>query len=165
MAMSRKRMSEVLSLENQALLEKLAQFEKALSRDSVISLQELVRSFEERLLLHRRREEEALFPAMARHLPDHGQPLTRRRIKGREHGERLKELRDAIHVGHRGRFAYQGKFFIALLRDHLLGANDFLLPLAGRLLSAAEWEQVRRSFESISAMSEPVPPEPVVSVG
>lgn len=164
MAMGKKRMSEVLSLEYRALLESLGRLEKALARNSVISLQELVRAFEEHLLLHGRREEEALYPAMARHLPGHGEPLTRRRIKAREHGERLKELRCSIQLGHRGRFTYQGHLFVTLLRDHLLGANDFLLPLAGRLLSAVEWEQVRRSFESIGALSRPLAPEAAVSV-
>jgi hemerythrin-like domain-containing protein len=163
-AIARKKMSEVLALENRALLEKLTEFERALTRNSVNSLQEIVRSFEDHLLLHRRREEEALFPVMARHLPGHGEPVNRRRVKGREHGERLKELRGDIQRGHRGKFLYQGHLFVTFLRDHLLGADDVLLPLAERLLSPEEWERVRKGFESIRFTSKPVAAEVVVSV-
>ena len=161
--MSKKRLSEVLSLEYRALLERLGEFEKALTRNSVISLQEIVCSLEERLLLHRRREEEALFPAMARHLPGDGGPVHRRRLKGREHGERLKELRSNIQMGHRGRFLYQGQLFVTSLRDHLQGGGTFLLPLAERLLSLEEWARVRRGFESIRLATEPLAPESTVS--
>lgn len=161
--MIKRRMSEVLSLEYRVLLESLGRFEKALTRDSVISLQDIVRLFEEQLLLHRRREEEALFPAMARHLPGQGGPLAQRRFKSREQGERLKELRINILMGHRGKFLFQGQLFVTQLRDYLRGANDFLLPLAERLLSAQEWDQVRRNFDSIGSKSEPVAPEAVVS--
>jgi|SRR6185369_449482 hemerythrin-like domain-containing protein len=161
--MSQKRMSEVLSLEYRALLERLGEFEKALTRSSVIRLQEIVRSLEEHLLLHRRREEEALFPAMARHLPGEGGPVHRRRLKGREHGERLKELRSNIQIGHRGKFLYQGQLFVASLRDHLHGGGAQLLPLAVRLLSQEEWDRVRRGFESIRMAAEPVAPESTIS--
>lgn len=161
--MSKKRMSEVLSLEYRALLERLGEFERALTRNSVNSLQEIVRSLEEHVLLHRRREEEALFPAMARHLPGDGGPVHRRRLKDREHGERLKELRNSIQRGHRGSFHYQGHLFVTSLRDHLLGAGTFLIPLAERLLSLEEWNRVRQGFESIRKTSEPVAPEATVS--
>ena len=153
--MSKKRMSEVLSLEYRALLERLGDFEKALTWNSVNSLQEIVRSFEEHLLLHRRREEEALFPEMARHLPEHGEPVARRRLKGREYGESLKELRCSIQRGHRGKFLYQGHLFVTFLRDHLLGADRLLLPLADRILSPEEWTRVRKGFESIRSTSRP----------
>jgi hemerythrin-like domain-containing protein len=162
--MSKEKMSEVLSLENRALLERLSEFERALTRNSVNSLQEIVRSFEEHLLLLRRWEEEALFPAMARHLPGHGEPVTRRRLKGREHGERLKELRSNIQKGHRGKFLYQGHLFVTILRDHLLGAHSVLLPLAERLLSPGEWDRVRKGFESISFTGKGVAAEAVVLV-
>jgi len=161
--MNKGRMSEVLSLEYRMLLESLGQFEKALTRNSVISLQDIVRVFEEQLLLHRRREEEALFPVMARHLPGPGGPVAQRSSRSREHGERLKELRVNILMGHRGKYLFQGQLFVTRLRDHLRGANDFLLPLAERLLSAREWEQVRKNLDSIGSRSEPVVPEAVVS--
>jgi len=161
--MSQKRISEVLSLEYRALLERLGGFEKALTRNSVVSLQEIVRALEEHLLLHRRREEEALFPEMARHLPEHGAPVARRRLKGREHGETLKELRGSIQRGHRGMFLYQGQLFVTFLREHLLGADGLLLPLADRILSPVEWDRVRRGFESIRSTSRPVAPADVVS--
>jgi hemerythrin-like domain-containing protein len=161
--MNGKRMSEVLLQENRALLEKLDELEKALTRNSVVSLQGIAGSFEEHLLLHRRREEEALFPAMARHLPAHGEPLTRRRLKGREHGECLKELRSSIQKGHRGKFLYQGHLFATFLRDHLRGADSVLLPLAQRLLSPQEWDLVRKDFELIGFISRPVAFGAVVS--
>jgi hemerythrin-like domain-containing protein len=154
--MRKKGMSAVLSLENRSLLEKLGQFEKALTRNSVNSLKEIARSLEEHLLLHWQREEGSLFPEMAKRLPRHGEPVTRRRIKAREHGERLKELRNHIRMGRRGEFIYQGHMFVTDLRDHLLGANNALLPLAERLLSLEDWERVRRAFESIRSMTPPV---------
>lgn len=160
--MSKKKMSEVLAYENRSLLEKLSQFEKALTRNSVDSLEETARSFEERLFLYRRREEEALFPALSRHLPGHGEPVTQRRIEAREHAERLKELRSAIQTGHRGKFLYQGQLFVTFLREHLQGADNILVPLAERLLSPAEWDRVRKGFESISSSRMQVVPEAVV---
>jgi hypothetical protein len=160
--MSKKRMSEILSLETRALLERLGEFEKALTRNSVISLQEIVRALEEHLLLHRRREEEALFPAMARHLPGDGGPVHRRRLKGREHGERLKELRSNIQMGHRGRFLYQGQLFVTSLRDHLQGGGAFLLP-GGAAVVAGGMGSRSPGFESIRMATEPVAPESTVS--
>jgi hemerythrin-like domain-containing protein len=152
--MIRNKVSEILSLENRVLLERLGEFERALTRNSVNSLQEIVRALEAQLLLQRRLEEEALFPAMARHLPGNGEPVKRRRLKGREHGERLKELRSNIQRGHRGKFLYQGHEFVTSLRDHLLGAGTVLIPLAERLLSLDEWDRVQKTFTSICFTSE-----------
>src|SRR2546426_7142765 len=50
-------------------------------------------------------------------------PVTQRRVEGREHGERLKELRNEIEAGHRGNLLYRGQLFVRFLREHLLGAN------------------------------------------
>ena len=165
MALSLKSMSEVLSLENRALLLELGQVENALTRNSVDRLREIVRSFEERLLLHHRREEEALYPAMAKHLPGHGEPLTRRRIMIQECEERLRDLRGSIQRGYRGKYLYEGHMFALKLRTHLLGADNVLLPLAERLLSQEDWGRVRKGFESIRSMSRPVAPGAGIPVG
>ncbi len=162
--MSKRRVSEVLSLENRVLLERLSEFEKALTRNSVNSLQEIVRSFEEYLDLHRRKEEEGLFPVMVKRLPGHGEPVTRRRLTGRQHGERLKEVRDLIQRGQRGKFLYEGTLFVTVLREHLQGADTLLFPLAERLLSPEEWEQVRAACDSISSSERRVARESGIGI-
>src|SRR2546426_1479393 len=81
-------------------------------------------------------------------------PVTQRRIEGREQGERLKELWNEIEVGHRGNLLYRGQLFVRFLREHLLGANIILLPLAERLLTPEEWDRVRKAFESTGGSPE-----------
>ncbi|HLF93710.1 MAG TPA: hemerythrin domain-containing protein, partial [Planctomycetota bacterium] len=150
-AMSKEGISGVLARENRALLENLGQFERALTRNSIDSMKEIVRAFESQLSLHLRGQEEAFFPVLSRHLRGRGEPVTRRRVEGREHEGRVKELRTHLEAGRWGKFLHEGRVFVAFLREYLVAGDDVLLPLARRVLSPEEWNVVRRGYESIGS--------------
>ena len=152
-------MPAVFARENRVLLDILGRFEKALTRSSIDSMIEIVRTFEVRLSQHLRGQE-ALLPVLSKHLSTRGEPVARRRIEGGEHEERLRELRSDLQAGRWGKFVYKGQLFVTFLREYLRGADETLLPLARRLLTPEEWDHVRALHDSMrSAFAQEVAPQ------
>ena len=98
----------------------------------------LAGELEEHLVL----EERALFPVLARHTQ-----VTARPVAGMEaeHGELralVGELTCALRAGGAGRAQSVGRVIAALLRAHIDKEDHVLFPLAERMLTLAELEEV-----------------------
>lgn len=147
--------SKPIRSERDILLEKLRHFDRALTTGSTASAMERLRGLEEQFYIYRRREQEVFLPAVAGHLTRRERPFSRMVEEGRQEEQRLNEVRGALQAGRRGDSAYHGRLLVELLRTHIGWIDTTLLPLAERLLSAKDWETVRKESDAISSGPAP----------
>lgn len=146
--------TEPLRLEHEVVLERLKTFEKALDEADWNGIRETLCFFDERLVLHRRKEEEVLFPALGGHIGTEGGPIAcmlhehqdeRGKIeairaamsRGTERPETLKTVQDA------------GGYILELLRSHIAKENQILYPMVENTLSGEEKERVEKGMNAI----------------
>ena len=132
MAMSN--VTEKLSCEHQVVLKKLAAFEAALEKFDLDGIRETVRFFDERLILHRRKEEEVLFPTLGRHIGTGRGPIACMLEEHRDEKEKIEQIRGALEAhpasGARERITAAGRYILDLLRAHIQKEDNILFPLA-----------------------------------
>lgn len=141
--------TDVLRREHRVVLQTLDRFEKALETGSNETLRDILRFFDERLTLHRRKEEEVLFPELAHQLPPHSGPVPCMLEEHAEEKWRLTVLREALEAGEREEVERHGRAVIALLRNHIWKEENVLFPLADQILAEDSRERVRRGFQEI----------------
>lgn len=141
--------TQVLSREHRVVLARLDDFEKALDGYSPDALFDALRFFDERLILHRRKEEEILFPALARHFPPNIGPVSCMLEEHRDEKVHLDGLRRALEAGEREVVITHGRHILKHLRNHIWKEDNILFPMAERLLGAEEIEVVRKGFQAI----------------
>ncbi len=116
--------------------------------------------FEKDVLLHFRREEEILFPALNKHLEGEKSPtrlLLREHDDWRQWYQRLKEKFAQLQTkGSENSEALSAEVqelntrVEQLLREHIKKENESILPLARSLLSEAELEEISREWHSLN---------------
>ena len=146
---SLKPITEILGREHQVVLGRLSELEKALDSYSEETLRDTLRFFDEGVTLHRRKEEEVLFPALSAHFPSGTGPVACMLGEHREEKRQLDELRQALERGDRGKVLVHGRFIVDHLRQHITKEDQVLFPMAESLLDHAQRDRISAGFESI----------------
>ncbi len=146
--------TEPLKWEHEVVLDQLRTFEKALDEADWNGVRDTLRFFDERLLLHRRKEEEILFPALGRHIGTEGGPIACMLHEHQDEREKIERIRSAMArgTGHpetlkevRG----AGGYILGLLRNHIAKENQILYPLAEDTLSVEEKGRIEEGMNAI----------------
>lgn len=144
-----------LRREHQVVLAKLAEFEAALERHDVAAIRDGVRFLEEKLVPHRRKEEEALFPALGKHIGTEVGPVACMLEEHREEGDKLQELREALAQSSgaegRARVAVAGQQILSHLRAHIQKEDNVLFPMVEGMLSEPEKREAQARMASIGS--------------
>lgn len=147
-------MTQILSQEHQVVLGKLDRLEGSLQGPDVSGVEEVLRFMENDLVLHRRKEEEVLFPALAKQIGVEGGPIGVMLSEHSTEKELLTDLRAAVDSAKAGkdtkdeiRGAAQG--ILDLLRPHIQKEDNILYPMAEQILSPEEQAAVARGMAEI----------------
>lgn len=147
--------TEMLVAEHETVLKKLEEIRNAAISGNVAGVATLLPFFEKDIQLHRRKEEEVLFPAIVRVCGEDGSPvgcmLEEHRI---EKGlvERIrKDLDGEGGKGASRTLAADVEEFVDFLRFHIRKENEVLFPLAESVLSPGEKEIVFDGMRRIGA--------------
>lgn len=147
------RVTEVLSLEHQAVLKQLEVFENALQNSDEEGIRGTLRFFDERIVLHRRKEEEVLFPVVGGHIGlEHG-PIPCMLDEHQMEKQRIEQIREALnrwpdsHAKEGIRAA--GYAILDLLRAHISKEDNILFPLSEEVMTPEEKVDVHQRFETI----------------
>ncbi|HSP06307.1 MAG TPA: hemerythrin domain-containing protein [Acidobacteriota bacterium] len=147
------RVTEALSQEHQTVLKQLDLFEEALQKFDEGGIRGTMRFFDERIVLHRRKEEEVLFPVVGRHIGlEHG-PIAHMLEEHRIEKQRIEQIREALtrlpdpHAKESIRAA--GYAILDLLRAHIEKEDTILFPLSEEMMTPEEKSGVHEGFEAI----------------
>ena len=147
----------LLSEEHQEVLRRLKRLEAGLEPYDEGVVKETVQFFEEQLVLHRRKEEEILFPILGRHIGTDGGPI---HCMLEEHSIEKKYIdiiRTALADGGSGmqeRIVEAAQGILSLLPDHIAKEDGVLYPLAERTLSEAEKTEMKGAMDAIGYCCE-----------
>lgn len=156
--------TEVLSREHRQVLEKLELLQKALDEHAERAVRSVLRFIDEPLVSHRRKEEEVLFPTLARYFsPDVG-PVACMLQEHHEEHDHVEGLRKALDAGDWEEARLHGARLRRHLTEHIWKEDHILFPLAERLLNEAEEKKVRDGFASIGSCCPECSSGPVVSI-
>lgn len=136
-------LTTVLTHEHEIVLEKLKNLEASLEGPDFPGAEEVLSFMETDLGLHRRKEEEILFPALGKHIGVEGGPIA---VMLQEHATEkgyVTDLRTAVDGAKAGedttealRKAAWG--ILDLLRAHIEKEDKILYPMAEKTLSSEE---------------------------
>ena len=124
--------------------------------EALRALEERVRSFVEALDLHSRREEEVLFPLMAQYIGRETGPIAvmeyeheqaKRRLGG--FLARMEEIDGSIEADVARPTAGEVAEAVQILSDHFRKEENVLFPMAERILSDEEKEQLLEGIRAI----------------
>ena len=133
---------ELLSAQHQDVLQHLAAVETETTARDGANLADFAAYLEKEVAEHFTLEEQALFPALARHLgADHG-PLAMMNAEHASFRELLSDLVDAVRVDDRPAQRAHAIALIDLLRAHIHKEDHVLFPMAAHLLSEGEQAEV-----------------------
>jgi hemerythrin-like domain-containing protein len=141
--------TEVLGREHRVVLGVLDRFERALEEHRFEDLRDPLSFFEERLVLHRRKEEEVLFPALAPHFPPGMGPVACMIEEHRDERVHLDRLAEALDLNDAAAVVSHGHAVLQHLRNHIWKEDNILFPMAERLLDRAARERVLAGFAGI----------------
>ncbi len=150
--------TEMLVAEHETVLKKLEEIRRAAVAGNVAGVASLLPFFEKDIQLHRRKEEEVLFPAIARACGEDGSPvgcmLEEHKI---EKGLVERIRKDVDGSGGQGQsrtLAMDVEEFVNFLRFHIQKENEVLFPLAESVLPPGEKETVFDGMRRIGACCE-----------
>jgi hemerythrin-like domain-containing protein len=139
-----------------ACLEKMADETDAKNAVDVVDARDAVRflqTFADKC--HHMKEEDRLFPAMEKFgMPREAGPTAVMRHEhemGRAHVRRMDDATTAFERGDAagaGRFAFEARAFVELLREHIAKEDEILFPMADRMLPPAAQDELLRGFEN-----------------
>lgn len=146
--------TEPLVWEHETVLGKLEAFEKALASTDWQGVRDTLKFFDERLSLHRRKEEEILFPVLGRHLGTTGGPIACMLHEHQDEREKIEAIRAALQRGSGDPTAWTeiraaGSYILSLLRTHIGKENQILYPMAEQLLGPDEKEAVAKAMNAM----------------
>jgi len=144
-----KPVTEILSREHQVVLSRLTELERALDTYSEETLRDTLRFFDESVTLHRRKEEEVLFPALSAHFPPDTGPVACMLAEHQDEKRHLDELRQALEKGDRVKVIVHGQLIVNHLRQHISKEDQVLFPMAERLLGHDQRDRISSGFKSI----------------
>ena len=146
------KITTLLSEEHQEVLRKLKRLEDGLEPYDEGVVRETIRFFEERLVLHRRKEEEVLFPTLGRHIGTEDGPIHCMLEEHSLEKQYIDVIRTALAEGSPGtqeRIIDADRAILSLLRDHIVKEDNVLFPLAERTLSEGEKTEMKQAMDSI----------------
>lgn len=147
------KVTEALSREHQVVLKQLQSFEDALQRSDEAVIRETLRFFDERIVLHRRKEEEVLFPVIGRYIgAEHG-PIACMLDEHRMEKQLIEQIRQALSRWPdnkaRDEVRTAGMAILNLLRAHIDKEDGILFPMSEEVMTPEEKESVQKSFDEI----------------
>lgn len=105
-------------------------------------LQTFGRAVREDLALHIAHEDRALFPVLARHIGDQSGPIAVMLMEHRHLEREERQFQDALERRDARRMAEVAAEIDRVLSAHIMKEESVLFPLARRVLTAAEWQEV-----------------------
>ena len=144
-------LTEILTREHQTVLGALDRLEEAIEADSRSAIEDALHFLDERLIPHRRKEEEVLFPELAKRFPPDAGPVV---CMLEEHGEerrRLSALWIALGSHDRKAVVQEEQAVLDHLRGHIAKEETVLFPMAEALLEGDARSRVHAGFRSIGA--------------
>jgi hemerythrin-like domain-containing protein len=109
---------------------------------------DFLRTFADRC--HHGKEEDLLFPALARMgMPTDGGPIGVMLAEHTQGRAAIRGMADAIEQQYPGDFAAFARQYIALLREHINKENNILFMLAERMLPLAVHEELTAAFTAV----------------
>ncbi len=133
---------ELLGAQHQDVLAHLAAVEAAMVTGDTPNFADFATYLTQEVAAHFTLEEQALFPAMARHLGSDRGPLAVMNAEHESFRALLSDLTRAVGKGDSTAQRERCVEIIALLRDHIDKEDHVLFPMALRLLSSAELAEV-----------------------
>lgn len=125
-------------------------------KEALRFLEEKVRSFTADLDLHSRREEEVLFPMMAQYIGRETGPIAVMEYEHEQAKARLsaflsevERLDGSAGAGDTRRIAGEVEAAVRILMDHFMKEENVLFPMAERILSEAEKEELMERIQAI----------------
>lgn len=152
---------ELLSTQHQEVLAQLANVEAEIMTPERFDLASFAAYLEGEVAHHFAIEEQALFPLLAGYLGEEEGPLA---VMNAEHAafrELVTGLSTALRSGNREAQRAHAAELVQLLRAHIAKEDQILFPMAARLLSPAEQDEVNRRAAALSG--SPVSGSPVSS--
>ena len=111
---------------------------------------------------HHDREEETLFPLLAKHGLGSDQTVVRALMTqhetGRVYGAKMRSAETRVHAGDPGaavELAEHAKAYTELIREHIRIEDEYFYKLAGQLLTLAEQESVVARFVGEAGVRPP----------
>lgn len=149
------KVTEILSREHQVVLKKLDAFEKALENFDVEGIRATITFFDERLILHRRKEEELLFPALGRYIGTEAGPIACMLHEHEDEKQKIESIRRALEHGTgpdvRHQIVMDGRYILNLLRNHIVKEDQILFPMAEQTLSENEKVRISEGMKEIGS--------------
>ncbi|MBI3786259.1 MAG: hemerythrin domain-containing protein [Deltaproteobacteria bacterium] len=133
---------QILGSQHQEVLARLAEVEANLSQETSAAAADLATFLEDDVLDHFVLEEEALFPQLALHIGNDSGPLVVMNAEHAEFRSSLQALAMAVKNGDVTAQRQHAEGLIDLLRGHIFKEDHVLFPLALRLLTPEEIQQV-----------------------
>lgn len=161
--MDRPLVTQVLSEEHKVVLEQLLRLEAAIdgALDGVDldAIEAVLGFFDGNLPLHRRKEEEVLFPLLGDRIGHEGGPVACMLHEHEIERGLVEELRDAAARARRGAASCgqartAARAIVELLRNHIAKEDQILFPLAERALNELDKARVREGFARIGQLSQ-----------
>ncbi len=145
--------TELLVKEHRAIQEELRQFEAVLRKFDEPRIRETMRFFDEQVILHRRKEEEALFPALVPYLGLEGGPVACMLAEHQDEKNKLRIISSALQkpmaAGTKKEILTAGDYIFSLLNAHIMKEDNILFPYAESILSTQEKNQVAEKMDQI----------------
>lgn len=141
--------TDILVAEHETVLAWLSELASAADAGRREEIRRLLPFFEENLQVHRRKEEEVLFPAVARQIGESGGPVACMLEEHRQEKQLIAAIREVLEGGE-GLSRPVG-LFVEFLRLHIQKENEVLFPLAEQVLSIAEKEPVFTAMRKIGS--------------
>lgn len=148
--------TKVLSTEHQTVLKVLEEFESALESEKIDTIRKTVDFFENRLVIHRRKEEEVLFVELEKYLSTCSGPVACMLNEHRHEKEMVGALKSLLadHGRNMQEIRRIGTEIIQFLRNHIWKEDNVLFPIAEKRLSADEKKRVSAGLEKIGCCCE-----------
>lgn len=148
---------EELMTEHQAVLKMLDEMGTTLSMASQsnssewkASLEKACAFFRKEVVLHFRKEEEALFPALRVHLGLGAGPIEVMLREHQLHNSLFSQLQATVEAADLGAIRSVWESFNSLLTTHIMKEDTVLFPMADHFLLKDEWADVGRKMESLN---------------
>jgi regulator of cell morphogenesis and NO signaling len=131
--------------------------QRAAPPDWAASFDKACAYFQQEVRLHFRKEEDALFPAMEKYVGRAAGPIAVMLNEHRQHNALLSQLCAAVTARNWVAVRSVWPSFTQLLTMHIMKEDTILFPMAERMLSAAEREEVGRKMEALNRSFEASP--------
>ena len=133
---------DLLGSQHQDVLARLDEMERALGGGESVALAPFASYLVQEVAHHFEIEEQALFPLLGRHLSSEQGPLAVMNAEHASFRELLQRLRDGLDSGRAEQAQECARDIIDLLRAHIVKEDHVLFPMAARLLSPEELQEV-----------------------